>query len=93
LWIYLRELRDEGINFRRQHAIGPFIADFAAPRKRLIIEVDGSPHGEQKEYDAERTAFFISKGYLVLRFWDSDVTKKIDDTMKVILEELVKSKT
>jgi very-short-patch-repair endonuclease len=92
LWAYLRTLRKDGVNFRRQHAIGPYIADFAAPRKRLIIEVDGSPHGEQKEYDAERTAFFKSKDYRVLRFWDSEVMKKIDNVMRVILEELERSK-
>jgi very-short-patch-repair endonuclease len=92
LWAYLRMLRTEGINFRRQHAIGLYIADFAAPRKRLIIEVDGSPHGEQKEYDAERTAFFKSKDYRVLRFWDREVMKKMDDVMRVILEELERSK-
>ncbi len=61
LWAYLRTLRKDGIHFRRQHAIGPYIADFAAPRRKLIIEVDGSPHVGQEEYDTERTAFFKSK--------------------------------
>ena len=79
-----------GYHFRRQHAIGPYIADFAAPRRKLIIEVDGSPHGEQKEYDAERTAFFKSKNYRVLRFWDLEVMIKIDDVMAVIREELAR---
>jgi very-short-patch-repair endonuclease len=55
LWAYLRSLREDGIHFRRQHAIGPFIADFCAPRNKLIIEVDGSQHLEQEEYDAGRT--------------------------------------
>ena len=88
LWAYLRNLREEGIHFRRQHAIGPYIADFCAPRPKLIIEVDGSQHLDQTMYDADRTAFLESQGYRVLRFWNSDVMNKIEDVMGVILEEL-----
>ena len=43
LWVYLRNLREDGIHFRRQHAIGPYIADFASPSRKLIIELDGLP--------------------------------------------------
>lgn len=89
LWIYLRELREDGIPFRRQHAVGPYIADFAAPRSKLIIEIDGGSHGGQEEYDAERTKFFKSKGYRVLRFWNYDVMKNINDVMATIQKELV----
>jgi very-short-patch-repair endonuclease len=92
LWTYLRTLRKDGFHFRRQHAIGPYIADFAAPRRKLIIEVDGSPHGGQEEYDSERTDFFISKGYSVLRFWNSDVMNNVNNVIRVILEELERSK-
>ncbi len=88
LWIYLRALRGDGIHFRRQHAIGPYIADFAAPRRKLIVEVDGSPHSNQEENDAERTAFFKSRGFRVLRFWNSKVMDNIDVVMKAILAEL-----
>lgn len=91
LWAYLRTLGKDGIHFRRQHAVGPYIADFAAPRRKLIIEVDGSPHGEQHEYDAQRAAFFKSKGYRVLRFWNMEVMKKTEDVMGSILEELERS--
>ncbi len=45
LWAYLRALRDDGVHFRRQHAIGPYIVDFCAPRRKLIIELDGPPFG------------------------------------------------
>jgi very-short-patch-repair endonuclease len=88
LWVYLRALREDGIHFRRQHAIGPYIADFAAPRRKLIIEVDGSPHGGQGEYDAERIAFFIFKVYRVRRFWNSDVLNKCADVAGMIMKEL-----
>ena len=40
----LRKRRIAGHRFRRQVAIGPFIADFACLERRVIIEVDGSSH-------------------------------------------------
>ncbi len=88
LWAYLRTLREDGIHFRRQHAIGPYVVDFCSPRCHLIIEVDGSQHLEQEEYDAARTAYLESKGYRVLRFWNGDVLNKIKSVMGIVLEEL-----
>lgn len=88
LWAYLRTLRQDGIRFRRQHAIDPYIADFCAPRRKLVIEVDGSQHLERQPRDAERTAYLNSRGYRVLRFWNSDVLNKVEDVMGVILKEL-----
>jgi len=43
---------------------------------------------EQEEYDAERTAFFESKGYRILRFWDDDVLTNIDGVLERIAEFL-----
>ena len=51
LWQVLRSHQLNGIHFRRQHAIGPYIVDFAALRYKLIVELDGSQHLDQKEYD------------------------------------------
>ena len=59
-----------------------------APRKKLIIELDGSQHLEQQEYDAERTEFLKSKGYKVLRFWNNDVMNDIDSVLNVIWDTL-----
>lgn len=56
-----------------------------APRQKLIIEVDGSQHIDQQEYDAERSAFLESKGYRVLRFWNGDVMNNIEGVMAEIL--------
>jgi very-short-patch-repair endonuclease len=72
------------VHFRNQHAIGNYIVDFCAPRKKLIIEVDGRQHIEQKQYDKERTAFLETKGYRVLRFWNNDVMNNIDAVLEVI---------
>ena len=86
LWQYLRAHRLSGIHFRRQHAIGPYIVDFCAPRLRLVIELDGSQHLDQGRYDARRTAYLESRGYRVLRFWNDAVLQDIDTVMKVLLE-------
>jgi very-short-patch-repair endonuclease len=88
LWSRLRAHRLGGVGFRRQHAIGNYIADFCAPSKMLIVELDGSQHLEQEEYDAERTAFLESKGYQVLRFYNNDVMKNIEKVLEVILENI-----
>ena len=84
LWAHLGLMRQDGIHFRRQHAIDSFITDFCAPRRKLIVELDGSQHLEQQEYDQERTKFLEARGYRVLRFWNRDVMKNIDDVLKVI---------
>jgi len=70
LWWHLRRLPVEGTHFCRQAPIGPFLADFACHDRRLIIEVDGSQHGEPEGLaaDAQRSAFLRSRGYRVLRF-------------------------
>ena len=88
LWQVLRMHQPELAHFRRQHAIGPYIVDFCAPRQKLIVEVDGGQHLEQKEYDAERTAFLESKGYRVVRFWNDEVIMNREGVVVAILEAL-----
>jgi len=93
LHAHLRAHRMGGVHFRPQHAIGNYIVGFCAPRKKLIVELDGSQHIEQEEYDEERTAFLKSKGYRVLRFWNNDITKNIDSVLTVIWDTLNEQST
>jgi very-short-patch-repair endonuclease len=87
LWSRIRN--DQlGVSFRRQHAIGKYIPDFCSPRARLIIELDGSQHLEQEDYDNERTKYLESKGYTVLRFWNHDVMKDIDGVIRAIIQAM-----
>jgi very-short-patch-repair endonuclease len=51
LWSYLRKEQLYGFQFRRQYSIGPFFVDFICLESRLIVEVDGSQHADQKEQD------------------------------------------
>ncbi|MBI9049468.1 MAG: endonuclease domain-containing protein [Anaerolineaceae bacterium] len=88
LWQVIRFKQINGIRFRRQHAIGPYIVDFCSPSKKLIIEVDGGQHLEQKEYDAQRTEFLQSKGYRVLRFWNNDVMNNLEGVIQEIIQTI-----
>jgi len=84
LWTYLRSHRLRNVHFRRQHVIGKYIVDFCAPRHKLIIELDGSQHLERKDQDAERTKYFLLRGYQVLRFWNHEVSNNLEDVLKAI---------
>jgi len=69
-WHLLRGLRSRGFKFRRRHPVGPYIADFFCTELRLIVELDGSVHGQpsQARGDARRDAHLKSMGYTVRRF-------------------------
>ena len=88
LWRFLRAHQANNVHFRRQHAIRNYVVDFCAPRPKLVIEVDGGQHLEQETYDRERTEFLQSKGYTVLRFWNNDVIKDVEEVMRIILDTL-----
>jgi very-short-patch-repair endonuclease len=75
-------------HFRSQVPIGPYYADFASHGSRLILEVDGSQHGDAARYDAERTAFLESQGYRVLRFWNNQVLGELESVLTAIAAHL-----
>jgi very-short-patch-repair endonuclease len=66
LWELLRDRRLDGMKFRRQVPIGPFVVDFACLEHRLIVEADGPLHDPIK--DAERDAWLVGQGFQVVRF-------------------------
>ncbi len=83
LWLRLRDGRLDGLKFRRQAPIGPYIADFACFEARLVVEVDGGQHAESK-YDRMRDHELIGRGFRVLRFWNHDVLRQTDDVVQTI---------
>ena len=85
LWSRLRGKKLNGVSFRRQHAIGNYIPDFVSIKKKLIIELDGSQHLEQVEYDDQRTQYFESLGYKVIRIWNNSVINDIDSVIRAII--------
>jgi very-short-patch-repair endonuclease len=84
LWQHLRNRQIEGLKFRRQHEIGPFIADLVCDEAKLIVEADGGQHAEQAETDARRTAWLEAQGYRVLRFWNHEILQSTDDVLEQI---------
>lgn len=84
LWSRIRN-GQLGATFRRQHAIGNFVPDFVCIEKKLILELDGSQHLEQQEYDDDRTKYLESEGYKVIRFWNNDVMKNLDSVILAIM--------
>jgi adenine-specific DNA-methyltransferase len=88
LWEKLRGKRLDGWKFRHQSPLGPFVPDFCCPAAKLIIELDGSQHGEQQDYDSARTGFLQREGYRVLRFWNNDIDQNMEGVLLLIREAL-----
>ncbi len=87
LWAELRAGK-LGVKFKRQVVIAPYIADFAAPSRKLVIEIDGDSHGPRAAYDRARSAAIAERGYRVIRFTNHEVTENIEGVVRQILIEL-----
>jgi len=72
-----------GVRFKAQHPIDMFIVDFYCHKYKLIIEVDGEIHLNQKDYDEGRTAELNRFDLKVIRFTNEEVLVDID---KVVVE-------
>ena len=92
LWSRLRARQLEGFKFRRQHSIGPFVADFFCLEAKLVIELDGSQHADQSNQDERRSEFIRDAGYKVLRIWNHEVITEIDEVLQRIADALEKSR-
>ena len=80
MWNLLRNRRYKNLCFKRQYIIGEYIVDFICREKKLIIEIDGGQHNEDKNiiHDKKRTLFLESNGYKVIRFWNNDIDNNIE---------------
>jgi very-short-patch-repair endonuclease len=87
LWLALRARRLGGFKFIRQAKIGRYIVDFVCREKYIAVEVDGGQHAERKS-DRARDFVLTSKGYLVLRFWNNDVSQNLDGVLQKLYAEL-----
>jgi len=87
LWNELRAHRLCGLSFRRQMPIAGYIADFACPAHSLIVEVDGSQHGDagKVESDRRRDTVLSDLGWTVIRFWNDDVLRDNDGVCQHIV--------
>ncbi|HIG0326252.1 TPA: endonuclease domain-containing protein [Legionella pneumophila] len=87
-WYHLRAGR-LGFKFKRQVLIGAYIVDFVCLEKRLVIELDGSQHMDNKIYDTKRTDWLITNGFEVLRFWNHDVFQQTPSVLEIITSALL----
>lgn len=87
LWFNIRNNQISGIKFRRQVPIGKYIVDFVCLKKKLIIELDGSQHIDNKIYDEERSNYLKANGYTILRFNNDDVLKNTQDVLQTIYDK------
>ena len=90
LWQQLRGRRLEGVHFRRQHPIGPFILDFFCAQAKVAVEVDGANHyvGDRPKQDAYRDRWLIESGVHTLRLPASLVLKDLNAALHTILHEI-----
>ncbi len=88
LWHHLRGRRFEGLKFRRQMWLAGFIADFACPAARLVVEADGSQHADDAAYDDAREAAFKRIGWRTLRFWNNEVDGDLGGVLTAIAAAL-----
>jgi very-short-patch-repair endonuclease len=86
LWVQLKHFNARGFNFRRQAPCDGYILDFVDFNTKLIIEVDGSQHGEAEgaRRDAIRDQHFTAKGFTVLRFWNVQINREMDGVIDQI---------
>lgn len=82
----LRCDRIDGYRFRRQHPIGPFIADFACIPAKLVVEVDGVTHWSEEafDYDRRRDAYLKALGWRVLRVQNIDIYEQLGNVVEAI---------
>jgi very-short-patch-repair endonuclease len=75
VWKLLRNRNIHNLKFRRQHPIGPFIADFYCHELRLVIEVDGGIHSdsEVRIADQRRERYLGGLGLKIVRISNEDV--------------------
>jgi very-short-patch-repair endonuclease len=87
LWSALRG-EQMGVKLRRQHPLGNYIADFACLAPKLIVELDGSQHDAQADYDERRGRYFREHGFAVLRFPTNAPLTNVEGVRTAIHEQL-----
>ena len=86
IWSRLRGRFFGDFRFRRQHPIGPYIADFACVMHRLVIEIGGDTHSTEREidHDRRREGYLKTRGWFVFRVTNEDVYRRLDMVLEGI---------
>jgi very-short-patch-repair endonuclease/DNA modification methylase len=85
LWSALRG-EQLGVKFRRQHPIGPYIADFYSREAHLVVEADGDSHftAEGAAHDQQRDAYLRDFGLDILRFTNNEILRNLPGVIQAI---------
>ena len=91
LWARLRGRHPDRPTIRRQHPIGPYIADFYCAAVGLVIEIDGGIHGVEAQvaHDWRRDVYMEREGYRVVRYPASAVMADADEVARSIFDAIV----
>ncbi|WP_213982250.1 DUF559 domain-containing protein [Sphingomonas sp. dw_22] len=84
VWRILRAKQFESVKFARQVVIAPYIADFVARSRKLIVEIDGDTHALGETKDARRTTWLERQGYRVIRFTNYEVGSNLEGVAHAI---------
>jgi len=92
VWKQLKGRRGDGLHFRKQHPIGPYILDFYCDEARLAIEIDGQSHGfgDRPQRDARRDAWLRREGITTLRLTAEYVLSSVDDAVRMIVDRALR---
>lgn len=86
LWKVLRNRAVGGFKFRRQHPIGPYLADFACVECKVVVEVDGETHLRRQAQDETRTAYLVAEGWQVQRFCNPEIYEDLESVKESIYD-------
>src|SRR4051794_31079898 len=88
LWTNLRGRGLQKFKSVRQAPIGPYIVDLLCREARLIVEVDGATHSEDRKiaYDRRREVFLKAEGHQIVRVRSGDVYRHINDVLDLLPE-------
>ena len=94
LWLSLKSRQIEGVKWRRQFSVGPFVLDFYCPECRIGIELDGVQHYslDGSDYDDRRSRWLEKHHNIhIIRFENIDVYKSYDNVVGYIRERVIEA--
>ncbi|MBI2345673.1 MAG: endonuclease domain-containing protein [Deltaproteobacteria bacterium] len=95
VWSRIRSKQFQGLKFRRQHGVGPYIVDFYCPERGVVIEIDGDVHAGEAQVarDQRRENYLRSLGLRVIRYMNDDVLNRLDAVFEDLWEKLTPAST
>jgi len=91
LWERLKKKSIHNLRFRKQHGIGPYVADFYHAKSMTVIEIDGLIHEneEVKKNDSLREKYLLERGYKIIRFTNDEVFKNLEKVLHLIYSRVI----